>query len=70
MKKYRNITSINDLKTICAEALTYKSFDVDKSKFRDYEVANPCGVLARDFPQDDFRYITNIKNGNIIRTKI
>ena len=66
----RELTSLTELEKICTDALTYKTFDVDKSVFKDYEVANPCGRLARDFPQDDFKHIKNTKSGLLTRNPI
>lgn len=62
------ITSYNQLKAICGGALTYETFDVDKNEFKDYQVANPCGYLVRDFPQDDFRdLISSSRSGRVNR---
>lgn len=35
----------------------YKDFDVDHNEFKDDELANPCGLLARFFPQDEAQFL-------------
>ena len=51
------ITSKTSLLRTCKGAVYYKDFDVDHKEFKDDEFANPCGLLARFFPQDEAQFL-------------
>lgn len=62
-------TKMQTLSVICQDAFTYKNFDVDKNKFKDSDIANPCGLMSRFFPQDKFLRLVQLDNNGKIISK-
>lgn len=52
-----------NLKDVCKQANDYKDFDVDHEIFKDGQLPNPCGMMARFYPQDIFQKLA-VKDGN------
>ena len=44
----------------CRNAFFYQDFDVDRKRFKDFDVANPCGLLAKFFPGDIYLSLEEI----------
>ena len=64
-------TRLQSLREICQGAFTYANFDVDKKEFKDSEMANPCGLMSRFFPQDKFFNLVSLGDeGRLISEKI
>lgn len=49
--------------------MTYKDFDVDKKKFKDDDIANPCGLMARFFPRDEFLQLKSLDPNDELNVK-
>lgn len=47
-------TSPAYLRKVCTGAKTYADFDINDPKFPKNETANPCGLMSKYFPQDEF----------------
>ena len=62
-------TRMQTLSIICQDAFTYKNFDVDKKEFKDNDIANPCGLMSRFFPQDKFLRLVQLDNNSKLISK-
>jgi hypothetical protein len=56
----RFLISPSYLKKICRFALLNKDFDIDHAKYPPEDIADPCGYMAKFFPQDQFISIETI----------
>ena len=63
------LNSEREIRRICKNAYYYKDFDVDKTKFKDHDVADPCGLMARFFPQDVFKSLHLNKDNNGLKSE-